>query len=133
FSPAKLRSRLRNVGSVRGGWPLTYTVGAESLCTWNVEFPSFVRRLRFTSPIWFDGQAGVVVHEQFVCEYPSVPSLCGMPIPPASPGRPGWPNGSVTGWPSVLFTAAWSMIIEHWALGAAHTAGLTYLAPYSAW
>src|SRR5436190_9920664 len=83
FSPAKLRSRLRSVGSVRAGWPVTYTVGAESLCTEKVEFPSFVRRLRLTSPIWFDGQAGAVVHEQFVCEYASVPSDCGIPMPPA--------------------------------------------------
>src|SRR5436190_8142504 len=97
FSPAKLRSRLRNVGSVRSGWPLTYTVGAESLCTEKVEFPSFVRRLRLTSPIWFDGQAGVVVHEQFVCEYASVPSLCGMPIPPAN-----WSPSSTVTMKSVL-------------------------------
>src|SRR5262249_45233622 len=97
----KLRSRLRSVGSVRDGWPLTYTVGAESLCTENVEFPSFVRRLRFTSPIWFDGHAGVVVQGQFVCEYASVPPGCGMPIPPAN-----WSPSSTVTMNSVLL---WSM------------------------
>src|SRR5438067_9355237 len=83
--PNRSRSVWRSVGAVRDGWPLTYTVGAESLCT--EKFRSLAgisgRTLRLTSPIWFDGQAGVVVHEQFVCEYASEPSGCGMPMPPA--------------------------------------------------
>ena len=39
--------------------------------------------LRLTSPTWFEGQAGVVVQEQFACDQARVPSACGIPSPPA--------------------------------------------------
>jgi hypothetical protein len=57
--------------------------------------------LRLTSPIWFDGQLGVIVHEQFVCEYANDPSACGMPMPPAN-----WSPSSTVTMKSVLL---WSM------------------------
>src|SRR2546423_10684446 len=77
---------------MRAGLPLTYMVGAESRCSENAGtgVGSLVLRLRLTSPIWFAGQAGDVVHEQFVCDQARGPSARGVPSPPAerSPSSP---------------------------------------------
>ena len=80
------------------------------MCTWKPGVPagSFVLMFMLTSPIWFDGQAGVVVHEQLACEYAREPSGWTVPMPPAN-----WSPSSTVIMKSVLL---WSIpsLLSRW-------------------
>src|SRR5258706_308474 len=84
--------------------------------------------LRLTSPIWFEGHAGVVVHAQLECAYPSVPSVCGIPTPPANRS----PSSTVTTnivLDLLIPTRAWE---PRWAPGSSGSLSLLEVATLGA-